>query len=533
MIGEEGLVGAYANINGGPSAWRLFGGFVASPPTVNQAVWAKSFNVPARLTRTTVAADRQREFLAGGEDALIDIEDTIDPTILYGLTFKSAMYNGAVLSGDNDIKDGFAGLVDTVSGVLKVYYVGILSGTDLGRPLTATVGSITWNGQIETVRAGVADISTDFSLEITLGEANGVAGSLGSIYGVVLSNGSNYYELTGTYDAGGIITGTVIYGAFTGSIADDDLATEASANGILSGLIGEHGAVGVFLAADRIGAAINASTKENIVGVASPTGGYAGGFVVSGPPPPRQPVDQPDDTDTNKVAFNDWLRDFGGFPPFDRLTATEPKADRKREFLTGGTAGLATTGAVDIVTNVTANLGTGNESDGYHYFVDRVATGPNLHIPYAGLLSGTDLGAPITGVAGTTAVWNGTLRAHTNLTVNVNKPLALTITYGADDDVEGSVGSIAGAVRTFTTTGFELKGTYDASGVISGTVYHGAGFNATGDVRRLTGTNTNGILTGLIGAQGAVGVFLSGTGTKEDITIGVGSNYVGGFVVKP
>ena len=170
MIGEEGLVGVFTNINDGNTTGIEFGGFVASPPTVNQAVWANSFNggVPARLTRTTVAADRQREFLAGGEDALIDIEDTIDPTILYGLTFKSAMYNGAVLSGDNDIKDGFAGLVDTVSGVLKVYYVGILSGTDLGRPLKETVGSFTWNGQIETVRAGVADIKTDFSLEITL-----------------------------------------------------------------------------------------------------------------------------------------------------------------------------------------------------------------------------------------------------------------------------------------------------------------------------------------------------------------------------
>ena len=287
-------------------------------------------------------------------------------------------------------------------------------------------------------------------------------------------------------------------------------------------MIGEYGAVGVFLA--------GGGTKENIVGRAHRTAGYAGGFVVSGPPPPRQPVVQPADTDTNKVAFNDWLRGFGGFPPFDTLTATEPKADRKREFLAGGTAGLKTTGAVNVVTNVTANLGTGNESDGYHYFIDRVATTPNIHIPYAGLLAGTDLGARITGVAETTAVWNGTLRAHTGLTADVNKPLALTITYGGTN---GETGSIAGAVRTFTTTGYELKGTYDASGVISGTVYHGAGFNATGDVRRLTGTNTNGILTGLIGEQGAVGVFISGTGTKEDITIGVGSNYVGGFVVKP
>ncbi|MCA8835166.1 MAG: hypothetical protein K8953_08790, partial [Proteobacteria bacterium] len=158
---------------------------------------------------------------------------------------------------------------------------------------------------------------------------------------------------------------------------------------------------------------------------------------------------------------------------------------------------------------------------------------PNIHIPYAGLLSGTDLGAPVTGAAGTKAVWNGTLRAHTGLITNIDRALELTITFGAVDDVEGSLGKIEGAVRTFTTEGFELKGTYDASGVISGTVYHGAGFTNAGDARRLTGTDTNGILTGLFGAQGAVGVFLSGTGTKGDITAGVGSNYVGGFFVKP
>ncbi len=228
---------------------------------------------------------------------------------------------------------------------------------------------------------------------------------------------------------------------------------------------------------------------------------------------------------------NAWLKSFDANErPPTTLTATNPATARKREFLRGGTTGLlATTGAVDIDTddNVTANLGTGNTNDGYHYFIDTVAT--NTRIPYAGLLSGTDLGAPVTGTAGTTAEWNGTLRAHTNLTVNVDKPLKLTITYGGTN---GEMGSIAGAVRTFTTTGFELKGTYDASGVISGTVYHGAGFPSTGDVTR-TATNTNGILTGLIGAQGAVGVFLSGTGTKGDITVGVGSNYVGGFVVKP
>ncbi len=150
LIGQSGAVGAF---HGNSSIITFAGGFVAQPHATSSD-WVNSFDpkLNARLTATTVAADRKRQFLAGGEDALIDIEDTIDPRIPYGLTFASAMYDSAALSGDNDIKDGFAGLVDSVSGNNKVYYVGLLSGTDLGRPLTATVGSITWNGQIETTR---------------------------------------------------------------------------------------------------------------------------------------------------------------------------------------------------------------------------------------------------------------------------------------------------------------------------------------------------------------------------------------------
>ncbi|MCA8834498.1 MAG: hypothetical protein K8953_05370, partial [Proteobacteria bacterium] len=429
-----------------------------------------------------------------------------------------------VLSGDNDIKDGFAGLVDSVSGNNKVYYAGILSGTDLGRPLTQTVGSITWNGQIETYRAGVADISTDFSLKITLGEDNGVAGALGSIAGAVLSDGTNHYQLTGTYDANGVIDGEVIYGEFTGSIAGGDLATVVAPNGILSGLIGEHGAVGVFIA--------GGGTKENIPDRASPTGGYAGGFVVSGPLPPRQPVVQPADTNANQVTFKDWLRDFGGFPPLTKLTV--PPRDRRREVLAGGTEGLATTGAmnVDDARNISANLASlgrgGDAADGYNYFFDTVA--PNTYIPYAGLLADTDLGARLTETEGT-ATWHGKLRATLNGAVHTNTDLALTITYGGTGDVAGS---IAGEVKGNGNTLYQLKGKYDTSGVIDGTVYYG-GVNSV-DLPNLVRTNPgeppNGFLTGLIGEQGAVGVFISGTGTKEAIDSPTGNYYAGGFIAK-
>ena len=552
-IGEVGGSTKEAIIGGSTNANAYAGGFVAAPDscaavdncTANRNAWLKSFEAnerpPTTLTATTPATNRKRQFLAG-EAAGLDDTNTINATA-FGLTLDSAMYNGAALTTTGDANDGYGLLFDIVGTRENplpprnqipnqwVYYAGILADTDLGAPLIQTSGKFDWHGQIQIIRQGrlVTSTTQDFTLHITLGAVSGMDGSAGSISGffgrvVAGSSSSNNiaheYRLAGTYYTDGVIDGTVSYSTFVGNDAP------TTTPGFLTGLMGEQGAVGVFIS--------GTGTKESIIGTAgaSTATTYAGGFVVSGADPPPVHV-PPADTNTNKVTFSDWERDFGEHRPPLTLRATNPASERQRQFLRGGTSGpLATTGAVNIRTghNVTANLGGNNTADGYHYFVDTVAT--NIRVPYAGLLSGTDLGAPVTSStfgSTQTAVWNGTLRAHTGLTANVDKPLALTITYGAVDDVEGSLGSIAGAVRTFTTTGYELKGTYDASGVISGTVYHGAGFPSTGDVVR-TATNTNGILTGLIGAQGAVGVFLSGTGTKEDITVGVGSNYVGGFV---
>ena len=547
-IGEVGGSTKEAIIGGSTNANAYAGGFVAAPDscaavdncTANRNAWLKSFEAnerpPTTLTATTPATARKRQFLAG-EAAALDDTNTINATA-FGLTLDSAMYNGAALTTTGDANDGYGLLLDIVGTRENplpprnqipnqwVYYAGILADTDLGAPLIQTSGKFDWNGQIQIIRGGrlVTSTTQDFTLHITLGAVSGIDGSAGSISGffgrvVAGSSASNNiaheYRLAGTYYTDGVIDGTVSYSTFVGNDAP------TTTPGFLTGLMGEQGAVGVFIS--------GTGTKESIIGTAgaSTATTYAGGFVVSGndPPPVHVP---PADTNTNKVTFSDWERDFGEHRPPLTLRATNPASERQRQFLRGGTSGLDTTGAVNIRTTVTANLGTGNTGDGYHYFVDRVATGPFIHVPYAGLLSGTDLGAPLTETEGT-AVWNGQLRAHTNLTADVNKPLALTITYGAVAGVEGSLGSIAGAVRTFTTTGFELSGTYDASGVITGKVYLGAGFPNSGPVTR-SATDTNGILTGLIGEQGAVGVFFSGGGTKEAITAGIGTDYVGGFV---
>ena len=143
-----------------------------------------------------------------------------------------------------------------------------------------------------------------------------VAGSSSS------NNIAHEYRLAGTYYTDGVIDGTVAYSTFVGNDAP------TTTPGFLTGLMGEQGAVGVFIS--------GTGTKESIIGTAgaSTATTYAGGFVVSGndPPPVHVP---PADTNTNKVAFNDWERDFGEHRPPLTLRATNPASERQRQFLRG------------------------------------------------------------------------------------------------------------------------------------------------------------------------------------------------------
>ncbi|MCA8833673.1 MAG: hypothetical protein K8953_01195, partial [Proteobacteria bacterium] len=70
---------------------------------------------------------------------------------------------------------------------------------------------------------------------------------------------------------------------------------------------------------------------------------------------------------------------------------------------------------------------------------------------------------------------------------------------------------------------FLLKGTYDANGVITGTVLAGLFDN---NERSNPSATINGTLTGLIGQAGAVGAFISNADADN-------YNYAGGFVAAP
>ena len=465
---------------------------------VKTSAWVESFGdnpPPATLTATTPATERKRQFLTGlatvtnGEG--LDDTGATDATH-FSLTLKSAMYNGEPLGGAGDASDGFAAFLDTVATGNYLYYAGLLLNTDLGAPLTEPSGSVTWYGQIQIFRAGFEDNNEDFQLKITFGTNPAVDGSVGSIEGIVKTgnpNGNQHYQLKGTYDAGGVITGTTTRGAFTGS----PLVTAEPVNGILTGLIGAQGAVGVFLSGSNIGA-VNGSTKDNIIGNADSGVAYVGGFVAA----PYVPAE---DDNIDKVTFRDWLRGFDY--PLPTSSAVEiARTTSKPHFIRPKTDGtLDLTG----VTGTTQHKATraGDDKDGFAYGVGKIVTSDTpagISHNFVGILPSTDLGAPLT-EAIAIAKWPGQFSFGNSATLN---DIEFTLTFDGTDS--GTINGMFGFVR------FDLD--FDGKGIITGDVtYSPSGTNPTTTVAR-----------GLIGEEGLVGVF---TNINNGNTAGI---EFGGFV---
>ena len=162
---------------------------------------------------------------------------------------------------------------------------------------------------------------------------------------------------------------------------------------------------------------------------------------------------------------------------------------------------------------------TGDASDGVAFFFASAARNAN---GYAGILAGTDLGAvppPTT----ENATWNGQIRALGYFT---EKDFELEIDF-SDRSVEAFV-----QVKNDEDDPlhFLIEGNFDGTtGVINGTVELG---DYTGNLRTATPLDNpargSGMLTGLIGIEGAVGVFL-----KNPNDTGKSFNFAGGFVAAP
>ena len=361
-------------------------------------------------------------------------------------------------SGDRD--DGYAFYLPDATG--SVHNVGIYSTTNLGAPLPNTIASAQWAGLLHE-RSGTGPFSSH-PITLTVGFSTG-AGT-GTIHG---KNGvDGLYELVASFSDIGVISGTIIRTAKSG-----DTITGAD-TGRISGLIGADGAVGVF--------------RSNV----GTTVSFVGGFLAQ---PPLT------------VDYTDWV-----------AAANPTDAPMPNEFLKGTRNGLMGTTRLEIggLTNIAANvhnhasthiLDAGDAGDGFAVY--RATKTGSVH--NAGILSTTDLGAPLTGTI-TNVQWPGSLLTRVVETGGLTIPSLITLNINFD----GTDGTIAGSN---SLSDFAILARFNNLGVISGDVTHT--LNVPG--QPLTGGD--GTVSGLIGVDGAVAVFRNLPNSR--------TNYVGGFVAQP
>ncbi len=166
------------------------------------------------------------------------------PTVVYSLNLATAQYgereNRTLLMQDGDARDGVAFFLGDIAGATYAY-AGILAGTNLGAVPVSTTPSATWNGQFSAI--GHYFINKDFELEIDFSTRSVDA------FVQVSDDATSHFLLNGNFDATtGVIDGTVELGDFAGNDRTATLPNnEDRGSGMLTGLIGEDGAVGVFI----------------------------------------------------------------------------------------------------------------------------------------------------------------------------------------------------------------------------------------------------------------------------------------------
>ncbi|MCA8834206.1 MAG: hypothetical protein K8953_03885, partial [Proteobacteria bacterium] len=150
-----------------------------------------------------------------------------------------------------------------------------------------------------------------------------------------------------------------------------------------------------------------------------------------------------------------------------------------------------------------------SDKDGLAYFSGYQA---DILYHYAGIFATSDLGLPIAINTAPDTTWDGMLSIN-----GVSKGFTLTVVFnGSANTVDGFV------VDAIDTSDFLIAGTFDAKGVITGDVH----FDVFADETTPATPDTfNGELSGLIGVDGAVAVFIS----KATGDVG----YAGGFVATP
>ncbi len=131
----------------------------------------------------------------------------------------------------------------------KKNYAGILSGTDLGAPLTEQPTNTVWRGHIAL--NGFATVNKSFDLTVNFGAGSQTGGgTLAAFVKVFNNNDVSHYKIDAEFNADGVIVpvaDSIVYDEFTGGEPDSPTMASLRHTGMVTGLIGEQGAVGVFI----------------------------------------------------------------------------------------------------------------------------------------------------------------------------------------------------------------------------------------------------------------------------------------------
>ncbi len=219
---------------------------------------------------------------------------------------------------------------------------------------------------------------------------------------------------------------------------------------------------------------------------------------------------------------------------FDTPPNTAGDRDRTEphEFLQGTADGLSA-GNVRAFTQVPEvnslnieSLG-GEAKNGVAWFIGYSGASGIIPPPrlYSGIFSGTNLGAPLTSADVSASVsWKGSIGwtlflSGGNFTPNLGKDFDLTVDFANSE--------IRAFVQDVGEEHFLLKAEFDDSGRFNGTINYGT---FEGSVEAGAQSNvTNGVVTGIIGKQGAVGAFYGGADNTDDLQ----ADFTGGFVAAP
>ena len=501
LIGQQGAVGAFVGHTSSTTGFA--GGFVAAPGTegrtVSTADWLASFDTEP----FSIPIDTKNQFLKATaygfnlaemqgfsrtrqQLAVLTLADnTADGTSLGGHAADGVAFFGKTITSENNNR----------------YYSGILANTDLGLPLEPEGTPIyEWKGVFQAI--GVNALKTDFTLTVTYTGGN----YAGEIEAFINRSGNYYYHIQGNFNHGGVIVnGTADYGQYTDGDRDDPIARKRQ-TGVLSGLIGQEGAIGAFI-----------TTGGGI-------GGYyysSGGFVAV-PNRPDLPTPAPDTT-TNRVTTADWVASFETAPSI-------APTDYRHQFVQGSETGLYTgnisvgrkwlsgprrfyTETIDSVIFDDVRVDS-DATGGFSFFQ---GTNGVWFYNYAGILAGTDLGAPLTQTTGS-ARWNGVFTSKDASYGYKKRDFVLRITFGGQEHA----GTLNGYVQKDRFgEHYLVEGYFDDNGVIGGTVAEWFKGSYTPNIARLENNNQhNSKLTGLIGSRGAVAAF-------------TGKRFVGGFIASP